>query len=66
MSEFHGCISKNELYQMEKSRIDREYDQKIQKKSWFDSKSEIERQRQKAIDENKTRFYGNVGGGFIE
>lgn len=51
---------------MEKSRIDREYDQKIQKKSWFDSKSEIERQRQKAIDENKTRFYGNVGGGFIE
>lgn len=66
MSEFHDGFSKQELYQMEKSRIDREYDQKVQKKSWFESKNDIERQRQKAIDENKIRFYGNVGGGFIE
>lgn len=66
MSEFHGEISKDELYRMEKLRINQEYDQKIQKKSWFDSKSDIERQRRKAIDDNKTRFYGKAGGGFIE
>lgn len=66
MSEFHGEISKDELYRMEKLRINQEYDQKMLKKSWFDSKSEIERQRQNAINDNKARFYGNVGGRFIE
>lgn len=66
MSEFHGDISKEDLYRIEQHHINNEYDKKLKSKSWFDSKDQINKERDQALNQNKTRFYGSGGGGFVE
>lgn len=66
MTEFYGGISKEELYRIEQHHINNEYDKKLKNKSWFDSKDQINKERDQAHSKNRTRFYGSGGGGFVE
>lgn len=67
MSEFDGfSISKSELYRFEVEKINKEFDDKINKKSFLISKDSIEKNRQKKLDSIKKKFYPNKGSGFIE
>lgn len=64
ISEF--SISKIERYRIEVDKINKDFDDKINKKSFLISRDSIEKDRQKKLDSIKKEFYPNKGCGFID
>jgi hypothetical protein len=68
MSECHpeAGFSKEDHYRLAKNQVNAEFDQKLAKKSMFTSKSSIEDDRQKALSNVESQFWGGRGGGMVE
>lgn len=68
MSECHpeAGLSKEDYYRLAQNQVNAEFDQKLARKSIFTSKSSIEDERKQALNNVKSRFGGNRGGGMVE
>lgn len=66
MAEWHDDgLSKQERYAMEKRRIDQSYKNKMENRSFFVSKREIEDDHQIALRKLDSDFYGARTGGCL-
>lgn len=63
MSEYHDTgLTKQENYRIARHQVDSDFDKRLSKKSFFESKREIEAEREEALKKVHNQFWSSGRG----